>query len=566
MINFYHRFIPHCAQVLQPLHTLLTRTHAKSELQWSECCVSAFNAAKEALAQATLLFHPTPDAPTAIMTDASDIAVGAQFINNQWQPISNFSRKLSHTERRYSTFDRELLAVYLAIKHFHHFVEGRVFSVYTDHKPLTFSLHTKSDTHSPRQLRHLDFIAQFTSDIRHIQGRQNPVADALSRVELNAVDSVSPPVVDFEAMAAAQDNCRYLSDESPHHSLTLHPIPLPNSTNSIICDISHGIPRPVVPPSFRKVVFDALHSLSHPGIKATQKLISQRFVWPKMYSLIKRWARLCLPCQRSKVVRHTLSPVASFPAPDARFDHIHIDIVGPLLRSHGQTYLLTCIDRFTCWPEAFPLTDITAPSVARSLVSGWIARFGVPSTITTDRGGQFESSLWAQLIAILGTTRCRTTSYHPQSNGLVERFHRQLKGALKAQLDVRSWTESLPMVLLGIRTALKDDLHCTAAELVYGVSLRLPGEFFSPSSLTLLPEDGYITRLKQFMSTLRATPPRPPNNQPSFVADALASASYVFIRRDSSRSRYNCLMMVHSVLFLVLTNILSLTLMADKIL
>ena len=239
MINFYHRFIPHCAQVLQPLHTLLTRAHAKSELQWSQCCISAFNAAKEALAQATLLFHPTPDAPTVIMTDASDIAVGAvlqQFVNNQWQPISYFSRKLSHTERRYSTFDRELLAVYLAIKHFRHFLEGRVFSVYTDHKPLTFSLHTKSDTHSPRQLRHLDFIAQFTSDIRHIQGRHNPVADALSRVELNAVDSVSPPVVDFEAMAAAQDNCRFLSDESPHHSLTLHPIPLPNSTNSIICD------------------------------------------------------------------------------------------------------------------------------------------------------------------------------------------------------------------------------------------------------------------------------------------------------------------------------------------
>ena len=112
-------------------------------------------------------------------------------------------------------------------------------------------------------------------------------------------------------MAAAQDDCRFLSHESPHHFLTLHPIPLPNSINSIICDISHGIPRPV-PPSFRKVVFDSLHSPSHPGIRATQKLVSQRFVWPKMYSLIKRWAQSCLPCQRSKVVRHTNSPVASF--------------------------------------------------------------------------------------------------------------------------------------------------------------------------------------------------------------------------------------------------------------
>ena len=94
---------------------------------------------------------------------------------------------------------------------------------------------------------------------------------------------------------------------------------------------------------------------------------------------------------------------------------------------------------------------------------------------------------------MLGTTRLRTTSYHPQANGLVERFHRQLKGALKAQPPSQSWTESLPLVLLGIRTAIKEDLHCIAAELVYGVTLRLPGEFFSPSSLHSSPDLSYIT-------------------------------------------------------------------------
>ena len=283
---------------------------------------------------------------------------------------------------------------------------------------------------------------------------------------------------------------------------------------------------PCCPPSFRKVVFDALHSLSHPGIRATQKLISQHFVWPKMYSFIKRWAQSCLPRQRSKVVRHTLFPVASFPAPDARFDHIHINIVGPLpllmdrhTCSHvsigslaGQRLSLSQISLLPLLPALWFLVDCTF----------WC------SLNCHYRGGQFELSLWAQLMAILGTTCCHTTSYHPQSNGLVEQFHRQLNWALKAQLDVRSWTESLPMILLGIHTALKDDLHCTAAELVYGVSLRLSGEFFSPSSLSLLPEDGYITGLKQFTSTLRATPLCPHNNRPSFVADALASTSRLY--------------------------------------
>ena len=565
MINFYHQFIPHGTQILQPLHSFRTRAHAKSELQWSEECISAFNSAKDALAQATLLFHPTPDATTSLMTDASDIAVGAvlqQSVDGHWQPIS-FSWSLSPTERKYSTFDRELMAVYLAIKHFRHFIEGRVFTVFTDHKPLTFSLHTRSDKHSPWQLRHLDFISQFTSDIRHIQGRLNPVADALSRVELNAVES-SSPTIDSEAMALAQDNCEFLSVESPHHSLTLHSFSLPHSTNYIICDVSHGTPRPVVPPAFRKVVFDSLHGLSHPGIRATQKLVSARFVWPKMYSLIKKWARSCLPCQRSKVIRHTLSPLASFPTPDKRFDHIHVDIVGPLSPSHGQTYLLTCIDRFTRWPEAFPLSDVTAPSVARALISGWISRFGVPSTITTDRGGQFESDLWAQLMTMLGTTRIRTTSYYPQANGRWSVFTGNSREPLGPSWAHTPGLSPIPLVLLGIRTALKEDLHCTAAELVYGMSLRLPGEFFSSSSLPSIPDsmsqDSSSTWVHYVLLLLVTL---------CLVTHSLMTLFHLLHTFSSvvTQSRNHCSshMMAHLESCLAQTSILLLTLMVNKI-
>ena len=191
--------------------------------------------------------------------------------------------------------------------------------------------------------------------------------------------------------------------------------------------------------------------------------------------------------------------------------------------------LLTCVARFTCWPEAFPLKEISADSVARTLVSGWIAHFGY----TSGKGGQFQSSLWEQLTNMLGTTHYRTTTYHPQANGLVERFHRQLKGTLKAQPPSQSWTESLPLVLLGIFTAIKEDLHCTAAELVYGVTLRLPGEFFSHSSLHSSPDLSYIIRLKQCMSHLRATVPQPSSACPSFIDNSLNHASHVFICRDS---------------------------------
>ena len=121
LVNFYHRFLPHCAALMQPLHALLTASKPKSQtLTWNDTALAAFKATKEALANASLLSYPKADAPTCLMTDASDTAVGAvlqQYINGIWRPICFFSRKMTPAETRYSTFDRELLAVYLAIKH-----------------------------------------------------------------------------------------------------------------------------------------------------------------------------------------------------------------------------------------------------------------------------------------------------------------------------------------------------------------------------------------------------------------------------------------------------------------
>ena len=168
------------------------------------------------------------------------------------------------------------------------------------------------------------------------------------------------------------------------------------------------------------------------------------------------------------------SRTSQFRPPDARFDCVHVDLVSPLPPSRGYTYLLTCVDRYTKWLEAIPLSSITAEAVAHAFLHAWISRFGVPPTIVTDRGRQFESKHWQHLMTLLGSRRARTTAYHPQSNGMVERFHRQLKAALKAQPNPTSWTDTLPLVLLGIRTALKEDLSATAAETVYGTTLRLP--------------------------------------------------------------------------------------------
>ena len=280
LVNFYHRFLPHCAELMQPLHSLLSSSKSKSQtLTWTDSAIAAFNATKDALANASLLSYPQPDAPTCLMTDASDTAVGAvlqQHIKGTWHPISFFSRKMTPAETRYSTFDRELLAVYLSIKHFRHLLEGRQFHVLTDHKPLTYALNSRSDRHSPRQARQLDYIAQFTSTIRQVHGMDNVVADALSRIEINALLTGQPPNVDFAAIAKTQATDPQIRSlqSSPTSTLTVEAVPLANSTDPLYCDTSTGTQRPLVPLPWRRIVFDSLHGLSHPGIRATQKLIT----------------------------------------------------------------------------------------------------------------------------------------------------------------------------------------------------------------------------------------------------------------------------------------------------
>lgn len=201
-------------------------------------------------------------------------------------------------------------------------------------------------------------------------------------------------------------------------------------------------------------------------------MISERFVWPNMKKDITNWVDSCIPCQNSKISRHNKATLANFNVPDARFRHINIDLVGPLKVSNGFRYALTCIDRFSRWPVAMPLEDMEAKTVANALISSWISHYGVPETITTDQGRQFESKLFAELTKLTGTRHTRSAARHPQANGIIERFHRTMKAAIKCY-ESENWSEVLPLVLLGLRTTFKDDLNATPAEMLYGTTLTL---------------------------------------------------------------------------------------------
>ena len=534
MVNFYNRFIPRAAHIMYPLYDALKGKKGNQDVEWTPDRLLAFEEAKAALANAALLAHPDPAAPIALTSDASDYAVGAvceQWSKGAWQPLAFFSRRLRESEKKYSTFDRELLALFLATRHFRFLLEGRKFTAFVDHKPLAFAMAKTSEPWSARQQRHLSAVSEFTTDVRHVAGKNNLVADCLSRASISTVQLG----LDYNEMAADQlMDSELQALRTGESSLELQDVTFHHSGTPLLCDVSMGKPRPLVPAGWRRRVFDAVHSLSHPGVKASVKLVGARFVWPGLRKDVKVWASTCMACQRAKVQRHVKAPLGLFTVPERRFEHVHVDLVGPFPPSQGFTHLLTMVDRTTRWPEAVPLSSTTTADVARAFVYTWVARFGVPLDMTSDRGPQFTSELWNAVARSLGVKLHRTAAYNPQANGLCERFHRSLKAALRASLVDGGWVDRLPWVLLGLRSAPKEDLQASSAQLVLGQSLRVPGEF-----LTDVPGLGpeVFQRLGDKAGAGVFSPVAAHHCLPrSYVPKNLMSAKYVFIRHDAHRS------------------------------
>ena len=536
MVNFYNRFVSHCSLLLQPLNAMIKpgKRGRPVSLVWTPDADAAFIAAKKALSDAARLSFPAQDAEISIATDASDTGTGAvlqQLVDNAWKPVAFFSRKLSKSESKYNAYDRELLAIFRTVKRFRYFVEGRSFHVLTDHKSLTTAFLRNKDRYSPRQLRHMDYIAQFTTDIRYIKGEDNAPADALSR----NITSVTSSSLDYAAIAVDQAGNAELQKLLNNVALQMKKVTLPGTQVTLYADVSTAAARPYLPQRHRYQAFRQLHDLSHPDIRASQHMIASCFIWEGINKDVRLWTRTCTECQASKVTRHTHSPLGTFTPIMERFDHVHIDLVGPLPPSAGHRYILTCVDRFTRWSEAAPIADITTDTVTHAFIATWVSRFGILLSLTSDRGGQFEANVWSKVMTLLGTRRFTTSAFHPQANGRIEPFYRQLKFSLMASTQRENWSLALPLVLLGIQSSMMEDLHHSSAELVYGTNLRLPGELVAPTpDTTPCGVQDFAAHLKSAMRNLQPVQPRS-SPRWTFVSQDLDTCTHVFVRVDAVR-------------------------------
>ncbi|XP_023316038.1 uncharacterized protein LOC111693963 [Trichogramma pretiosum] len=476
MFDFYRRFVKHASELEAPLYDALSKPLIKGSqlITWTPDLEKAFVRCRGSIATATQLSHPRLGAPLGLFTDASGTAVGAclnQWINDAWHPLAFFSKKLSPKEASWPAYYRELLAVYTAVQHFRHALEGYTFKIYTDHKPLIHAFTLKKEKLPPIQLNQLSFISQFSTDIVYIRGAENVVADALSRVE--AVSSIN-----YEELAQSQAIDETLKSflDDPGTSLRLQKIELPGLRTSVYCDVSTGKNQKDIQDAKRAfyLAFDE-----------------------------KRLPALAFPARSRKSLDMCIH----------RWVHLHI--------RRNVSHMCT-----------LPLKDTSTETVCKGFLQAWISRFGCPDVLTTDRGGQFTSHLFTNVAKHLGIQLRHTSSWHPQSNGIVEVFHRHLKASLLAHQH-ENWLEALPLVLLGIRSAFKEDISSTASEMVYGETLRLPGEMLKTSTPAHITDPASLLhRLRAIFHRLQPVPASRHCKPRVFVFQDLRDCGYVFLPDD----------------------------------
>ena len=234
----------------------------------------------------------------------------------------------------------------------------------------------------------------------------------------------------------------------------------------------------VLPKKNRKQVIDLAHNIpfaGHLGREKTTQRVLRRFYWPTLFKDVREYCRTCERCQLTGG-RNRKVPMIPLPIVGKPFQRIAMDVVGPLPRTQkGNRFILVLSDYATRYPEAIPLRSVTAAKVAEALIDVF-ARHGIPDEVLTDQGANFTSTLLGELYSLIGIKAIRTSPYHPQTDGLVERFNKTLKSMLRKVLEgeKRNWDKMLPYVLFAYREVPQATVGFSPFELLYGREVRGP--------------------------------------------------------------------------------------------
>ena len=518
---------------------------------WDQPAEKAFQDLKTALAAANPLKFPDRNKGYQIFTDASDTAIGGA-LQQDTNPIAFFSKKLDSAQRNYMTYEKEALALVLTVKQWHHLIHnGKQITAYCDNRGVACLL--KQTFNIARQARWAAFLQQYNLTIEFIAGKDNVVADAFTR-QYDDTEATTPE--DVNLIQTLHDDTLYdFADRCDCDTLTIGPqtpthmsfLPLLDtdadkvtqpalSTSDVkrtwrkayLAD-THTAPyyshladgtslgcrsqrytlsggllrtcnteRVVIPMSMRPALLNSAHT-QHVGAEKMAHRLAM-FYWPNMLPEIRAYTQSCLTCMRSKgsPIRiagevHALDPAT------APFTRLHFDLVGPLpdAKIGNRTYnsLFTVIDSFSKFAWAIPTTNkVTAREISQLFLTHVLPFTSVPDEIVTDRGPQFIQQLFTELIGVIGITHKLPSPYHPQSNGALERWHRDLNSHLRIAVlslkDDKSWVDGIGVAMYTHNTTLHTTLGCSPYELCFGFTANCP---IAQWKALNLPTDDTIT-------------------------------------------------------------------------
>ena len=506
LASYYRRFVSGFSEIAAPLHRLLQKG---SKFCWTDECDAAFQSLKTQLVSSPILGFPCLDREFILYTDASDAGVGAILSqkddNGEEFVISFASKAFSGAEKRWTTMEKEAFAVVWGLQYFHAYVYGQKVVVFTDHKALQWLRDLKSP--NGKLARWLLKLEQYDYVVAHRPGSQMTHVDALSRapvgfIRVEVLNEVEVSVMQVEdpdigvALRWIQDNDReaLLPDDASESLKILYNI---RNTLFIVNNVlyrewrgSDGIRRlqVVLPRKLRKEILERAHAnVGHMSTGKAFGLVQSNYYWPGFYSDVDEFCKSCDTCLRTKTVPRPRWPMQPLPVIPMPFYMIRVDIVGPLKRTRqGNKYILVAIDYYTKFTEAMAMKDQEAEIVARALEEIF-SRHGLPGVLLTDQGTNFQSNLVKSMCRMFNIDQRRTTAYHPQTNGLCERFNQTLKALLRARVnkDQDNWDEELPHVLLSYRICKQETTGFSPFELLYGRQPRL--------SFSVCPSDGLPT-------------------------------------------------------------------------
>jgi transposase InsO family protein len=491
MAGYYRQFIPGFATLAAPLTDL---TKSREPFRWGSEQQEAFDALKTALTQSPILVHPDVSKPYILYTDASNKAVGAILVQKDNEGvervISYLSHKLSGAQLNWATIEKEAYAIIYALKKFHAYLWGAKFEIHTDHKPLRSLF--QSEIRSSKISRWSQQIQEFQAPILYHPGKLNIRADMLSRIAAIEPSTPTPVVVpadipdvwvtdriDLHDLARRQKEqfcdayveASQETDESPYivQGSLLFTMAEPSRNAGRYL-------RLLLPQQFRQQVIDRCHAeVGHAAFLKTLARVQEHYVWPGMRQHIKDYIRHCVLCN-SLSPNHPAHPRGTVPVPPAPFHTWGIDLVGPFPRDRrGRQYLLTCVDHLSGWCEAIPIASKKADTVQEAFIDNIVARYGVPRYLISDNGGEMTSSNFENWLREFGISHRLTSPYHPQCNGMTERFNGTIQKLLLKLTggNPRKWTEYLASALYAYRIT-QGQAGISPYQAVFGQKPRLP--------------------------------------------------------------------------------------------